>query len=161
MPQPNAQPQISEVKNLGNNPFSCRSGSCVATGFLHIIDHGSNSSRIHNEFGQVRGVPRQLPHASGRILLHHLVDVPQAMQDPGEDFGLDHHLRQVHGMLGDLRQTCADLQRSMLFWGFWTDFGQACRFKPTSLLDTSCTTFFWVIFCQPNTADFVAASPSP
>mmetsp|Transcript_72318 Transcript_72318/g.234944 ORF Transcript_72318/g.234944 Transcript_72318/m.234944 type:complete len:388 (-) Transcript_72318:11-1174(-) len=81
----------------------------VAASLRDVVNHGSDAPGIHDQLGEVRCVAGDFADAGGGVFAHKLVDVLQAVQDPGEDLGLDHHLGQVHRVLRDLRQAGADL----------------------------------------------------
>mmetsp|Transcript_72319 Transcript_72319/g.234949 ORF Transcript_72319/g.234949 Transcript_72319/m.234949 type:complete len:227 (-) Transcript_72319:505-1185(-) len=81
----------------------------VAASLRDVVNHGSDAPGIHDQLGEVRCVAGDFADAGGGVFAHKLVDVLQAVQDPGEDLGLDHHLGQVHRVLRDLRQARANL----------------------------------------------------
>eukprot|EP00968_Pinguiococcus_pyrenoidosus_P001369 scaffold62_cov256-Pinguiococcus_pyrenoidosus.AAC.27 len=81
----------------------------VAGRLAHVIHERGGSARVHNQLGELRGVLGDLPYRRGGVLAHELVIVLEAIQDVGEDLGFDHHLREVDGVLGNLRQAAAHL----------------------------------------------------
>mmetsp|Transcript_20429 Transcript_20429/g.43578 ORF Transcript_20429/g.43578 Transcript_20429/m.43578 type:complete len:343 (+) Transcript_20429:3-1031(+) len=81
----------------------------VAAGLSDVVHHSSDTTGIHNELRQIRGVPGNLADACRSILSYELIDVLEAMKNPGEDFGLDDDFGEVDGVLCDLGEAAADL----------------------------------------------------
>lgn len=51
-----------------------------------------------------------LADAGGGVLAHIQVGIPEALEDVGEDLGLDDHLCEIYGVLRDLPQAAAHLR---------------------------------------------------
>jgi len=67
-----------------------------------------------------------LADAGGGVLSHVRVGVLEAGEDGREDLGLDHHLGQVHAVLGDLAEARAHLSLELGI-GRLDEWGQVCH----------------------------------
>ena len=81
----------------------------ITLGLTDVVDEGRGPTGVDDELGELGGVLGNLPDAGGRILANKGVIVLEAVENVGEDLGLNDNLCKVDRVLGDLGKASANL----------------------------------------------------
>ena len=105
---------LGEGRNVPQRHDAGQAG--VARGLRDVVDEGTHPTVADDELGELGRVLGDFADDGGGVLADQVVREAEAGEYFGEDFGFDHDLGQVQGVLGDLgeRRTHLTLQLGVL-----------------------------------------------